>query len=48
MLGFRYLWEEKANFESLMYTGSRATTSSSNDFLEEISDSLVNFQRLYN
>ena len=48
MLGFKAIWEEKADFESLIYTGSRAANSRGNTFLDNISDSFISLQRLYN
>lgn len=36
MLGFKILWEEKADFESMIYAGSRATNGRKNKFLDEL------------
>jgi hypothetical protein len=48
MLGFKTIWEEKADYESLIYSGNRANNSRRNAFLDEVSDSLLSWQRLYN
>lgn len=48
MVCFKRVWEEKADFESMIYSGSRAAHSQKNKFLDDISDSLISLQRLYN
>jgi hypothetical protein len=48
ILNFRNVWEEKADFESMIYTGSRATNGKKNKFLDNLEDSFIALQRLYN
>lgn len=36
MVQFRTLWEEKADFESMIYAGSRATNGKKNKFLDDM------------
>jgi hypothetical protein len=48
ILNFRNVWEEKADFESMIYSGSRATNGKKNKFLDSLEDSFIALQRLYN
>lgn len=48
LLNFRNLWQEKADFESMIYAGSRATNGKKNKFLDDLEDSFISLQRLYN
>lgn len=45
---FKILWLGKADYESLIYAGTRAVSGLKNKFLDELDSSFVSLQRLYN
>lgn len=45
---FKNLWLSKADYESLIYAGTRAASGLKNKFLDELDSSFVSLQRLYN
>lgn len=42
------MWTIKADFESLIYTGTRSASGRKDKLLDEIDNSFVALQRLYN
>ena len=48
MKSFQEVWLEKADFESLIYSGSRAVTGRKDKFLDELDNSIISLKRLYN
>jgi hypothetical protein len=45
---FKNLWLAKADYESLIYAGTRAVSGLKNKFLDDLDSSFVSLQRLYN
>ena len=45
---FKMLWLDKADYQSLIYSGTRAVSGLKNKFLDDIDSSFVSLQRLYN
>lgn len=45
---FKTLWLGKADYESLIYSGTRAASGLKNKFLDDLDSSFVSLQRLYN
>lgn len=45
---FRGVWAGKADYESMIYTGTRAASGRKDKLLDEIDNSFVALQRLYN
>ena len=48
MKNYKLLWAIKADYESLIYTGTRAASGRKDKLLDEIDNSFVALQRLYN
>lgn len=45
---FKECWSEKADYESLIYAGTRAASGRKDKFLDELDNSFISIQRLYN
>ena len=45
---FKEIWLEKADYESLIYSGTRAASGRKDKFLDELDNSFISIQRLYN